>query len=150
MTIEIISKSRTEDLGETIPSLIEVPENIQLDHDKIQAILFNTKEIAGILNEIFEEEEVEKPIEKPAVAELPLINAKFDGLDSRYHDLLNEILGKKEWEFKHFEELAKKYNQMPAGTLDVINEWADDMLGDFLIIDEGQNLIVNTELIEEM
>ena len=41
-------------------------------------------------------------------------------------------------------------NQMPAGTLDVINEWADDILGDFLIIDEGQNLIVNTELIEEM
>lgn len=150
MPIEIISKSRNEDLGETIPSLIEVPENIQLDHDKIQAILFNTKEIAGILNEIFEEEEVEKPIEKPAVAGLPLINVKFDGLDSRYHELLNEILGKKEWEFKHFEELAKKYNQMPAGTLDVINEWADDMLGDFLIIDEGQNLIVNTELIEEM
>lgn len=150
MAVEIISKSGDENLGEMIPPLPEPSESIQLDHDKIQTILFNTKEIAGILNEIFEEEEVEKPIGKPAIVELPLINAKFDGLDSRYHELLNEILGKKEWELKHFEQLAKKYNQMPAGTLDVINEWADDILGDFLIIDEGQNLIVNTELIEEM
>ena len=43
MAVEIISKSGDENLGEMIPPLPETSESIQLDHDKIQTILFNTK-----------------------------------------------------------------------------------------------------------
>lgn len=155
--VEIISKSKNIKKGESIPQIEEIEEKqdiIELDHSRINLILSNTKEISNILDDIFtEEEEIEIPkkIEtSKKILEISNDNSNYSGLDNRYHNLLNELLEKTEWDIKHFEDLARKYNQMPLGVLEAVNEWSDEFLGDFLIIEEGKKIIIEKDLFEGM
>lgn len=156
--VEIISKSKNIKTGESIPQIEKIEEkqdSIELDHNRINSILSNTKEISNILGEIFTEEEEE--IENSKVIEITEESLEkandtlnYNGLDNRYHNLLNELLKKTEWDIKHFEDLTRKYNQMPLGVLDAINEWSDEFLDDFLIIEEGNKIIIEKDLFEGM
>jgi hypothetical protein len=151
--VEIIIKSKNIKTGESIPQVEEKENFIKLDHSKINSILSDTKEISNILGEIFTEEEIENS-EVIEITEESLEKANntlnYSGLDKRYHNLLNELLEETEWNIKHFEDLTKKYNQMPLGVLDAINEWSDEFLGDFLIIEKGEKIIIEKYLFEGM
>lgn len=155
--VEIISKSKNIKIGESIPQIEKIEEkqnSIELDHSRINSILSNTKEISNILGEIFTEEEEAENSKVIEITEESLEKANdtlnYNGLDNRYHNLLNELLEKTEWDIKHFEDLTRKYNQMPLGVSDAINEWSDEFLGDFLIIEEGNKIIIEKYLFEGM
>ncbi len=149
--IEIIASSESLNQGEAIPFQNQ-EESIRLDYRKIKEILSNTKEISTILGDIFEEDiEEEILVDDRVIESSELIEVeRFEGLASRYYGILDEILLKEQWEKLEFERLSKKHNQMPSGILDVINEWSDEFLGDFLIIEEKEILIVNKDLFKEM
>jgi hypothetical protein len=72
--------------------------------------------------------------------------ASFAGLDAAFHPVLDRLLAKESWPRSEFHALAGEFHLMPLSIHDVINEWADESLGDFLL--EGEDpILVRRELI---
>lgn len=134
--------------GEIIQKEVIEPV-IKLDKDIIKKTLDNTKEIANILSDIFNEDEnseVELDQEKKEISQIkePIVNIQ---LDIRYKDIFDKIITKNEWSKIEFEALAKKYNFMPSAVIEILNEWSDEALEDFLIEEDGGKFIINLELL---
>jgi len=69
-------------------------------------------------------------------------------LDIKYHNLFREIIKKTIWKKEEFKIITQKYNFMPNSVIDSINEWSDETLGDYLLI-EDSSIEVVIELLEE-
>ncbi len=78
-----------------------------------------------------------------------LMDRRFEGLDPRFHAVLAELLMRPAWSSADFEALVRRHKLMPSGTIDTINEWAQDRFDDLIIENGGDDLTVNTNLIRE-
>ncbi len=103
-------------------------------------------------------EESEPAIEDVSVSPLPQLLAtqpplatdrRFEGLDPRYRVVLAELLTRPDWSRDDFDTLVRRHKLMPSGTIDRINEWAQDRLDDLIIENDGDDLTVNANLIRE-
>ncbi len=138
------------------------PPSFQLDRAAIEAIVADTKEVAAMLAEVFEDESEEQsfaPIVAPessatlgaptVLAGRPLASEATarlaKGLDVRYHAVLESLLMKDAWTNAEVKSMAEHHRLMPAAILDTINAWSDDALGDFIIDDVG-DWKINREL----
>lgn len=133
-----------------IPPPPDAAPKLLLDHAAIEAIVADTKDVAAILAEVFDGE-ADEPIPQPApsassesrlpIPELPRASDTTtrlaQGLDVRYHAVLEELLGREEWSAADVRRVAERHRLMPAAILDTINAWSDATLGDFLIEDAG-------------
>jgi TerB-C domain len=147
-------------LGEAIPTRPGGNDAIQLDESLLRRILGETHEIARILGEAMREIEPEpgelalevspvQPTRPPAPPPPPPTDARFECLDPRFHAVLAELLMRRRWSRNDFEALVRRHQLMPSGTIDTINEWAQDRLDDLIIEDGGDDLVVNTNLVWE-
>lgn len=138
--------------GEAIPTIEpgeEVGIAVRLDETKIRNILIQTREVAAMLGKAMGEVTEEEPEETTErKTSKPTIDARFEGLDPRYHGFLAKLLNTESWGEEMFESLVREHKLMPSATIEVINEWADTTLGD-LMIEEGDPLIINNRLIKE-
>ncbi|MEI9999152.1 MAG: tellurite resistance TerB C-terminal domain-containing protein [Verrucomicrobiota bacterium] len=129
-------------LGEIITS---APRGLKLDMSRVAAIAQETKELVDKLSGIMEEKEAKAeapPATAPVVAQL---NGVGSTLNPNYLPIYRELITQSQWSKADFIKLAAKYNLMPVAVADVINGWADDALGDFLI--EGEDPVtIHTEL----
>ncbi|MGL4534845.1 MAG: TerB N-terminal domain-containing protein [Fusobacteriaceae bacterium] len=138
--------------GEVIQKEIIEPV-IKLDKDIIKKTLANTKEISAILGNIFDEDDNIKNNEKLKIDEvkkkvvLPESSIESGELDIRYKAIFNEIIIKNEWSKIEFETLVKKYNFMPSAVIEIINEWADEALEEFLIEETEEKIIIDLKLL---
>ena len=65
-----------------------------------------------------------------------------------FHPILERLLSKDSWPQADFCALAREFNVMPLNIRNVLNEWSDDALGEFII--EGENPInIRRELIKK-
>lgn len=139
--------------GVPIPPPPGVATGLSLDHDAIAAIVADTKEVAAILADVFDDDEDEAPSQKATAAKpkaaapkaSEAITALAVALDVRYHAVLEELLAKESWAADEVKALAARHHLMPGAVLDTINAWSDDALGDFLIEDSG-SWAVNRDL----
>lgn len=151
-----VKKGKKAAKGEAIPlpQEAEAAAVIYLDENRIMSILQETKEVSLILGNVFGAEIEEQAPAPPAIQEnrelidVPVDAGRFENLDAKYHYILSEIITQAQWEKKIFEELCRKFHCMPSGLLDVINSWSDEYLGD-LLIEEGDPLIINRDLLKE-
>jgi hypothetical protein len=74
---------------------------------------------------------------------LPFSLDSIKKLDSRYYSILYEVLQKNDVKLEEFEELVRSYGCMPEATIEEINTWADEELGDFLLERQNGIIIVN-------
>jgi tellurite resistance protein len=131
--------------GVPIPPPPDAGAVLKLDQAAIDAIVADTKDVAAILAEVFEnaveEPSAETPAPPLAAPDLPRASdetAKLArGLDVRYHAVLEELLSKDEWSAIDVRKIAERHRLMPVAILDTINAWSDDVAGDFLIEDAG-------------
>jgi uncharacterized tellurite resistance protein B-like protein len=147
--------------GKKIPEPIAMPapKGFALDPDKIYAIQNDTKEVTAILS-IVMEDEPEKLIAPSAIITLPApeipkvssdANAspqptRFNGLDAAFHPVLERLLARDSWPQKDFKSLADEFHFMPLNIRDTLNEWADEKLGDFILVGEDP-VVIRRELI---
>lgn len=68
------------------------------------------------------------------------------GLNPRHRELLKKLCRRQCWDRKDFESLVREHGLMVSDAIGVINEWADEVLGDFLI-DEGDPISLNLALL---
>lgn len=149
--------------GEAIPArgAEGPPQRFSLDMSKVYAITNETKEVVGILSLVMEDEPDETPSPSSSLASSqppgsrtaePLRDGgtapsgRFTGLDVAFHPILERLLARDSWPRSEFHALASEFHLMPLSIHDVINEWADESLGDFLL--EGEDpIIIRRELI---
>lgn len=79
---------------------------------------------------------------------VPQVPYDLTGLDPRYHVLAAELLARESWPVAEFQALIRGHGLFPAGAVDVINEWAEEYLGD-LLIEEGDPYCIQRELVKE-
>ena len=149
--------------GEPIPGRAAEgqPQRFSLDMSKVYAITNETKEVVGILSVVMEDEQDETAQPSRSIV-LPqaqgsntfepprdgsaLRSTRFAGLDTAFHPILERLLARDSWPRSDFHALAGEFHLMPLSLHDVINEWADESLGDFLL--EGEDpIIIRRELI---
>lgn len=136
--------------GEIIEEEV-VKQGIILDKNIIKKTLANTKEISAILGSIFDEDQDVENNEiidnAKKVTILTKDSEETNQLDSRYKNIFNEIILKSEWSRIEFETLVKKYNFMPSAIIEILNEWSDEVLDDFLIEENEDKIIIDLQLL---
>jgi len=147
--------------GKKIPEPIAVPapKTFALDPDKIHAIQNDTKEVTAILSIVMEDESEESIASAATITlpapEIPKVSSggnaassptQFKGLDAAFHPILERLLARDSWPKNDFKSLADEFHFMPLNIRDTLNEWSDEMLGDF-ILDGDDPVVVRRELI---
>jgi len=143
--------------GSPIPQPTE-QQGIKLSQAVIDSILADTREVASLLAEVFDDEEVadelEPPAQEPSRGALTTVSVsakttRIAGqLDIRYHGVLDALLQRRTWSVEEVKRLATEHRMMPGAILDVVNSWSDEVLGDFLI-EEGDGWTIHSELVKE-
>lgn len=118
----------------------------RVDLSRLEAIRRETRSAAGVLADIFaEEEEVAEPTPPDAEPEDDA-EAIFDGLERRYGSLLAELSEREEWTATDFEHLTRDAGLMPGAARQALNDWALDRFDELLI--EGEDpIIINRHLL---
>lgn len=140
--VEVRAASPTE-AGEPLPKAPGKDRLVELDQTAIAAILADTRDVAAMLADVFDQEEEEDPVPTgveplaPVVREVvpPEIATLATGLDVRYHGVLAELISRPTWSGADVRTLAKKRNLMPGAIVETINTWSDEVYGEFLIDD---------------
>jgi len=143
--------------GEAIPlPETEITPSFSIDKAAVARILVETKEVSNILGEIFTKEETDpgdfvfEDDDQPRDVQMQETSSSeysIEGLPPRYVPVLEELLTTEAWTKDEFVHLVKCHNCMPNDTLEVINEWAEAELGDFLLEDEDGSVRVRHDLI---
>ena len=64
-------------------------------------------------------------------------DCRLAGLPLKWHPIVQELAVRDAWIRADFERLARQHDFMPLSVFEVVNEWADEHLGDFLL--EGED-----------
>lgn len=154
-----VSKPKITRTGEVIPA--EIPKaGITIDEMKLRQKIQETNDVKAILGNIFtfeEEDEINHDFSDELTkrvqngqfqnsindTHLPFPVDSLNNLDSKYIPILQDILDSKEISKEEFTNLVRKHNLMPQAVLDEINTWADEELGDFLLIEHGNGFRIN-------
>ncbi len=155
-----VVKARRSRIGEAIPAPQET-DVFRIDEEKLKQRMIETQAVQEILSNVFdqEQEEEESRIEREPVVPVPVVadteNIALKGLnlpfpqgslvslDVKYLSVLNDIVMSKDLSKDDFTGLVRKYNLMPQAAFDDINSWADEELGDFLLEDLEDRIIIN-------
>lgn len=163
-----IATATPKKTGEPIPPRVDAVSEpvITIDHDRVRRLIDETKEVSRMLGEamqeIFPENEPILSVSGPGVTVdlTEQVNAAvianghvslvpsdtLEQLDQRYHKLLDLLLARDEWTRDEFDSLVRQHGLMPSSTVEMINSWSDEHLGDFLI-DESDSLCINRKIL---
>jgi len=145
-----VSKAAPTAKGEIISTAeTNVTPRFILDRDRIKALSAETAEVIGILSVAMADAEHEPEASSVgrAVADKP---TKVEGsenlmwaesLDSKFIPLLARLVERESWVRSDFDAIAAKFHLMPGAAYDAINEWSDEVLGDFLLQDDDPIII---------
>lgn len=143
--------------GEKIPD--KISPGITIDEMKLRQKIQETNDVKTILGEIFKQEqedtEFKNLLESDMIGSTTVIPTSFSDntlpfsvesimtLDQRYVPVLHEIMKSEEIDRDEFTNLVRNHNLMPEAVLDTINTWADEELGDFLLIEDNNVIRIN-------
>ena len=129
---------------------------IQLDQAKRDLITKQTKQVASLVADTIaeqlakEEESQQDPMiirETAEIEDLDIFPETINYLDPNYRGVLRELIRKENWLKDEFETLVRSKSLMPSGTIDVLNEWSDEYLDDFIIDVDSEPYKVNLSLV---
>lgn len=138
-----VKAQRTESQGEGIPR--EAQNNmrsLEIDQIKLKKLEEETTSVQNALSEIFKEEEgVTSPefISQETTADLNSNERKF----------LDMLLEFPKIERDELRNMAKEHGFMVGQIIDKINNWAEEVHGDYLIFDEGDYIIEQALILGE-
>jgi hypothetical protein len=159
--VEVQSGTSSVETGETIPHRKKMGPQavIWLDPGLLERRKLETHQVKELLGDIMPEEdsdsqpsdeEVEQPEQSPPEAvPTPQPASQFDGLESRHSAFLAELCIRRSWPRIDFEELIRRHSLMPSGAMDTINTWSLNVFNDPILEEDGDQFIVNIELLTE-
>ena len=108
--------------GYTIPTPRENKHPVVLDPKQIADLMRETEEVSDLLGRIFEEEE--KDISEEITPDVGNTEDIFEGLAVTYVNFLQQLLKQDIWDKSEYADLAGKFQLMPDGALEIINDWS--------------------------
>jgi hypothetical protein len=143
-----------DDIGsEAIPPpSINLSQGIILDEDRLKRLYAETRQVSQKLAAITDQDAIEVEFhegsERFEIVESNIPHdARFDGLDVRYHAILGELVQNEVWVRSDFSSIARHSGRMPSATLDIVNEWAMDTFGDLILEEDDDRIVVHVQLI---
>jgi len=120
-------------------------DSFQLDEVLIRIREEETRQVKGVLANIFTENE-----EEPVIAEARAMPADpYQDLDEAHKALLERLIVQETWERDAIHAICSELSLMVDGALEVLNEWAFERVNAPLI-EDGDPVFVDTELMEEI
>jgi tellurite resistance protein len=120
-------------------------EGFSLDMDLIRLREEETRQVNGVLREIFSSGEEEPlPLQEPPGADAPLA-----GLDGPHRELLSALLKRETWRREEYDSLCATLSLPPDGALEILNEWAFSSAGAPLA-EDGDPVFIDLSLAEEV
>ena len=146
--VVVIKKAETTvKKGSKIPKYIEPEETIELklNKEKLEKIKINTSEIHNVLQEIFADEQADIILSE--TNEDISADDVDNGSESNLSNLINLIIEKDHWTRNELFNIIQNRGMMLNSVIDEINELTEEQYGDFLI-DEDENIyLVNTDVV---
>lgn len=78
----------------------------------------------------------------------PVASNLWSELQPRYHPFLRELLTQSKWDRKKVDQIARSQGLMLGGAIEAINELVYEMAGDWLIIEDGDEIQVQSEILK--
>lgn len=116
--------------------------NIILDSAILKLHESETSDVQSLLSSIFTDIEEEPTVPQP---ELP----DNQNLDSTHQQFLNILITREHWKRDEYIELCKKFNLLPDGAIETINEWAYECV-DAPLIEENNDIYIDFEILTEL
>lgn len=118
-------------------------KRLELDHERIAQLQYETAQLDKMLGAVFSEGDVETmQVLEQSKAAVPVQDACYPGLDAEHTSLLVSILEREFWSRIELEGMASAHYLMLDGALEQLNEAALDTVGEVLLEDDGK-LVVN-------
>ena len=114
----------------------ESQARFELDSQRIDSVLNDTIQVSKVLGEIFanDDQTLETEPSHDSDELLP-------GLHSQFALLALELIQRDHWQGEEFAQLAGRFDLMPDGALEILNEWAFEQFDEPLIEEyDGYNL----------
>lgn len=124
------------------PEIDKSEDSIRLDLDRINRIRENSEEAAELLSGVFAtiEKESAEPTADGLVADSNEVSSEFNaGLDPRHAAFLRVLCERTHWSKCDFELLAQRFDLLPIGAIEVLNEISFEKCGEPLL--EGDDPI---------
>jgi len=141
----VVREAEDREADFIIPARQDPDSKIVLDADRVASIRANTERVSSILGVIFQEDDAPEEQEEVSLGS----NSNFQGLDAKHADFVNELLTRPHWEEDEFEALTSRFNLMPGGALETVNEWSFARFDD-LLIEEYEGYELNPEVSAEL
>ncbi len=143
------------------PKTAEEPETsgIELDQDRVRRTLEESQEVSAFLADIFEDEEEEEAEDaqqesQPLEAQSPdpessFTDRKVEPLDEDHRLFLAALSQKQQWDREEVEELAREQGLFPGAAMEVINDYAFELV-ETPVIEGVDEIMVNEEVSGEI
>lgn len=147
-----VRKKKKIQSGEIIPQRTQ--EKIHIDQEALKNTEVETQKVKEILNSILSSDDANMDDAADSAPDEQEKNVKtvdkiqdiYSNIDERYRPALTEIMHRDEWTIKELTSLLKQYGFMLNGFVDYVNAWADEELGDYILIDDGNSYIINNSI----
>lgn len=140
------------------PETAEEPETsgIELDQDRVRRTLEESQEVSAFLADIFEDEEEEdaqqesQPLEDQSPdSESSSTDSEVEPLDEDHRLFLAALSQKQQWDREEVEELAREQGLFPGAAMEVINDYAFELV-ETPVIEGVDEIMVNEEVSGEI
>lgn len=118
----------------------------KLDREFLKRRQTETKEVQSVLEAIFTEDDLAEDTPKRVSAE---VDITANGLDDAHRSLYEKLISQEQWLSDDIQQCCKDLNLMMEGALEVINDWAFELVG-APIIENGDPIFVDLEIADEI
>jgi uncharacterized tellurite resistance protein B-like protein len=137
--------------GEPVP--LRPGAAFQLDQARITALSKETREVISLLSTVMADDpqpqeagDYSEPEPTSFEADAEEAPDWLEGIDSRYHPAVIELLRHDELSNEDFNSLASNHHLMPDALFNAVNAWGDENFGDFLL-ERSENVRVFRNLL---
>ena len=144
----ILLPTEKEEQGYTIPP----PENqpLSLDMKRVTDTLRETEEVSELIGSIFSDDEEEDIFDEKS-SHTGNEGDIFEGLKVGYTDFLEHLLKQVRWNKSEYTHLATRFELMPEGAIEIINEWSYERFDESLIEEyEDEEYEINQEIVDKI
>ena len=148
----VLVETRSPDTSFAIPkseSTLAVTKGFELNTELINIRKEETRQVKGVLEEIFSEQSYDEVEESAIAVESETGQNPIDKLDRAHQQFYMKLLSKNSWMRKELHELSQENGLLLDGAMEVINEWAYEIVNAPLI-DDGDPVYVDVELSREI
>lgn len=125
------------------------PTGFHLDTDIIAQHEDETRDVQGMLREIFADTEEDTAIEDSIEQTPDIIEDDDDGLDSQHRHLYSLLVSKEKWSRDEVQAFCEPLGLMVDGALETINDWAFENADDAVLDDDG-DIFIRLDIAQEL